>query len=88
MPITILSGVLDRYHELLGQGVVNAYVVYTMSNGVTAENAHLGLPVAALNAVAANAGRSRYSPADICTFIEHNVPDLVGTPITSAVPPV
>ena len=84
MPISVTSGTLDRHLTSHSGAFINAYVIYAMSNGAQYEQAHLSIPAAEVQAIATAAGRTYHLPADICTWIETNVPDLLGTPITVA----
>jgi hypothetical protein len=88
MPITVGNGVLDRFYARLSQGTIDAYVTYSLSNGQSEEKAHVGIPLAAVQARAAAQGRSNFEPQDICDVIAGGITGFAPNTITPYAPPV
>jgi hypothetical protein len=84
--IKVGNGVLDRFFARLSQGTIDAYVTYSLSNGASYENAHLGVPLAAVTANAATNGRAEWAPSDLCAVIAAAIPQFDGTISPAAIP--
>lgn len=84
--IQVGNGTLDRFFARLSQNTIDAYVVYQLSNGSAEEKAHLNVPIPAVAAHAAGAGRSEWAPSDLCAVIVAGIPGFDGTITPAAAP--
>jgi hypothetical protein len=84
--IQVGNGVLDRFFAKLSQGAIDAYVTYALTNGASYENAHLGIPLAAVTAHASANNRTEWTPSDLCAVIAAAIPDYDGTIAPATVP--
>lgn len=89
MPVSIISARLLRHAEDHVTGMITALMEYTFNTDAVETKNHSDIPIAAVDAIAAQAGRSSRTPADICAVIKAGLGDhAADLTLTIASPPV
>ena len=69
MPITVGNGTLVSFNAQFDSGVIDAKVVYALSNSTQQPVNHAGIPIASVQSYALQQGRSTWTPQDVCDVI-------------------
>lgn len=83
---TVTSIALTRYYTNLKTQSIDAYCDVTFSNDVVKEDPIVGIPLAAVQAVATAAGRADIIAADVATVCGTAIPDLAPATVTVYAP--